>query len=107
MDSRIYSRNLSISYAIIVVFSTNIFRNLDLKIEWVLRCKAMELESSKCIVIRLEWVVVVRRTYTLFSFETRASKGHLNIYKMFVLSRSSVEAEVLLEIIRLKVLNLL
>ena len=33
----------------IVVFSTNIFRNLDLGIEWFLRFKAMELESLRCI----------------------------------------------------------
>ena len=44
-DSRIYDRNLLISYAVIVVFSTRIFWNL--RIEWLLRCKALELESLK------------------------------------------------------------
>ena len=68
--SRIRSRSLFISCTIIVVLSTRTFRNLDLGIEWVLRCKAMELESSRCIVSRLERVVVVRPTYALFSLET-------------------------------------
>ena len=68
MASRVY---LIISCAIIVVFSTRIFRKLDFRIEWVLRCKAMELESLRCIVSRLERVVVVRTTYTLFSLETQ------------------------------------
>ena len=36
-----------------------IFRNLNLGIEWVLRSKAMELESLRCIVSHLERVVVV------------------------------------------------
>ncbi len=36
--SRICSRSLLILCAIIVVFSTRIFRNLHLGIEWVLRC---------------------------------------------------------------------
>ena len=36
---------------------------MDLGIEWVLRCKAMELESLRCIVSRLERVVVVRPTH--------------------------------------------
>ena len=43
--SWICSRSLYISRAIIVVFSTKIFQNLDLGIKWVLRCKAMELEA--------------------------------------------------------------
>ena len=90
-----------------MVFSTRIFRNLDLGIEWVLRCKAMELKSLRCIVSRLERVVVVRPTYALFSLVTPSPQGHLNIYTTLVLSRSSVEREVLLEIIRLEVLNLL
>ena len=47
------------------MFLTRIFRNLDLGIEWVLRCKAMELESLRFIVSRLERVVVVRPTYAL------------------------------------------
>ena len=50
---------------------------------------------------------MVRPTYILFSLEIQSPKGHLNIYMMFVLSRSSVEEEELLEIIRLEVLNLL
>ena len=64
MASRICSHSLSISYAIIVVFSTRIFQNLDLGIEWVLRCK---LESLRCIISCLERVEVLRPTYTLFS----------------------------------------
>ena len=101
--SRICSHSLLISCAIIVLLSTRI---LDLGIEWVLRCKDMELESLRCIVSHLERVVVVRPTYTLFSLETHSPKEYLNIYT-FVLSRSSVKWEELLEIIRLEVLNLL
>ena len=66
----------------------------------------MELESLKCIVILLERVVVIRPTYPLFSFETRSPKGHLNIYTALVLSKSSVEGEVLLKIIRLEVYDM-
>ena len=88
------------------MFPTIIFRNLDLGIEWVLRCTAMELESLRCIVSRLERVVVERPTF-VFSLETQSRKGHLNNYTMFVRSRSSVEGEELLEIIKLEVLNLL
>ena len=105
--SRICSHSLFISCAIMVVFSTRIFQNLDLGIEWVLRCKATDLESLQCIVSRLKKVVVVRSTYALFSLKTQSPKRHLNIYMMFVLSRSLVEGEVLLEIIRLEVLTLL
>ena len=50
----ICSRSLSISCAIIVVFSTRIFRNFDLGIEWVLSCK--KIESLRYIVSRLERV---------------------------------------------------
>ena len=71
--------------------------------EWVLRCKAMELESLRCIVRRLERVMVVRPTYVLFCLETQSPNGHLNIYTTFVLS--SMEGEELLEIIWLEVLN--
>ena len=60
-------------------FSNRIFRNLDLGIEWVLRYKVMELESLRCLVRRLERVVVVRPTYVLFALETQSPKGHLNI----------------------------
>ena len=67
----------------------------------------MELESSRCIVNRLERIVVVRLTYVLFSLESQYLTRHLNIYTTFVLLRSSVEVGVLLEIIRLEVLNLL
>ena len=105
--SMICGRTLSISCMIILVFSTRIFRNLDLGKEWVLRCKPMKLESLKCIVSRLESVLVVRPTYLLFSLETPSPKGHSNIYTTLFLSRSSVEEVVLLEIIRLEVLNLL
>ena len=78
MASRICNRSLSILLAIIVVFSTRIFRNLDLGIEWVLRCKAIEIESLQCTVSRLQRVVVVKPT--LSSLETQSHKGHLNIY---------------------------
>ena len=67
----------------------------------------MELESLRCIISCLERVLVVRPTYILFSLETQSFKGHLNIYTTLVLSRSSMEGEELLEIIRLEVLNLL
>ena len=38
---RICSRSLSISCAIIMVFSMKIFRNLNLGIEWFLNCKML------------------------------------------------------------------
>ena len=50
MAFRICSCSLSISCAIILVFLTRIFRNLDLGTECALRCKAMELESLRRIV---------------------------------------------------------
>ena len=59
------------------MFSTRIFQNLDLGIEWVLRCKAMELESLRCIVSHPERVVVP--TYVLFSLDTQSPKEHFNI----------------------------
>ena len=62
--SGICSRRLLISCAIIVVFSTRVFRKMNLEIECVFRCKAMELESLRCIVSRLERVVVIRPTYS-------------------------------------------
>ena len=89
--------SLLISCAIIVMFSTRIFRNLDLGIEWVLRYKVMELESLRCIVRSLERVVVVRLTYLLFLWESQSPKGQFNIYRTFVLSRNSVEGKELLE----------
>ena len=55
-DSRICSRSLSLSCAIIVVSSTRIFRNLDLGREWFLRWKAIKLESLRGILSRLERV---------------------------------------------------
>ena len=78
--SRICICSLFISCTVIVVFSSRIFWNWDLGIEWVLRCKSIELESLRCIVSCLERVVVVRPTYVLFSLETSSPKGHLNIY---------------------------
>ena len=54
------------------------------------------IESFGCIVSRVERVVVVRPTYAQFSLEIQSPKGHLNIYLTLVLSRSSVEGEVLL-----------
>ena len=88
-----------------MVFSTRIFGNLDLGIEWFLRCKAIELESLRCIEGRVERVVVVRPIYALCSLETQSPRGHLNIYTTLVLSGSLVVGEALLEIIRLEVLN--
>ena len=76
----LYVSSSLISYANIVLFSVRIFRNLDLEIECVLRCKAMELELIRCIVSRLERVVVVRPSYVLFSLETQCPKELLNIY---------------------------
>ena len=67
----------------------------------------MDPESLRCLLRHLERVIVVRPTYILFSLVAQSPKGHLNIYTMFVQSRSSVEGKVLLEIIRLAVLNLL
>ena len=93
--------DLLTSYAIMVVFSTRIFQNLDLGIKWVLRCKAMELQSLRCIVSYLVRVLVVRPTYLLYSLETQSFKGYLNIYTMFFSSICSVGKEELLEIIRL------
>ena len=60
-----------------MMFSTRNLWNLDLGIEWVLRCKAMELESLRCIVSRLERVVVARPTYALFSLETQGTFEHI------------------------------
>ena len=51
--------DILISYVIVVVFSSRIFRNLDLEIEWVLRCKARELKSLRCIVSHLERVRII------------------------------------------------
>ena len=100
---RAFSHSLLISCAIILVFSTRIFRNLDLGIEWVFRYGAMELESLRYIVSCLGRAVVVRPTQVLFSLETQSPKGHSNIYTTFVLARNSVEGEKFLEIIRLEV----
>ena len=44
------------------------FQNFDLVIRWVLRFKAMELKTLRCIVNRLKRVAVVRPTYVLFFF---------------------------------------
>ena len=68
-----------------MAFSTRIFRNLDLGIEWDLRCKTMELESLRCIVNCLERVVVVRLPCASFYLETQSPKGHLNICTSFAL----------------------
>ena len=72
-----------------VVFSTRIFRNLDLRIEFVFRCKAMELESLRGIVSGLERVVVVRPTYTV-------SQGSLeHIYDVYPIKKFSGERSVI------------
>ena len=65
-----------------MVFSTRTFRNLDLGIKWLLRCRATELESLRSIVRCLERVVVVRPTYVLFSLET-VSRGTFDIYDVW------------------------
>ena len=84
-----------------MVFSTRIFRNLDLEIEWVLRCKAMELESLRCIVSRLESVIVVRPTYVLFSFETVSQGIFEHIYDVCLIKKLGLGGN----FIRLEVLN--
>ena len=56
---------------------------MDLGIKWVLRGKAIELESLRCTVSRQERVVDVRPTYALFSLETQSPKGHLNTCTTF------------------------
>ena len=71
-----------------------------MEIECVLKCKAMKLESLKCIVRCLERVKGVRLKYVSFSLETQSPNGHLNIYTS-VLSKSLVEGEELLEIVTL------
>ena len=91
----ICSRSLSISCAIILVFSTRIFQNLNLGIEWVLRCKAMELESLRCIVSRLERVVVVRPIFVLFSLETVSQGTFEHIYNVFPIKRFSGRGRVI------------
>ena len=53
-----------------MVFSTRMFLNLNLGIEWLLRCRAMELGLLRCIVMHLERVVVKRPTYVLFSLDS-------------------------------------
>ena len=66
--SRICSRSLLIWCAIIVVFSTRIYQNLDLGRKRLLRYRTMELKSLRCIVRCLE--NVLRPMYILFSLET-------------------------------------
>ena len=69
-----------------MVFATIIFQNVDLGIERVLRCRAMELESLRCIESRLERVIMVRPKYALFSLETVSQRTfehthtHTHIY---------------------------
>ena len=87
--SRICNPSLLILCAIIVVFSTRIFQNLDLWMEWVLRCKAMEIESLRCIVSCLERVVVVRPTYVLFSLETVSQGTFEHIYDICPIKKFS------------------
>ncbi len=67
-----------------MVFSTRIFRNLDLEIEWVLRCK---LESLRCIVSRLERVVVVRPKYALFYLKTVFQETFKHIFDVGPMKR--------------------
>ena len=56
--SMICSRSLFILWCYyIVMLTTRIFQNLDMGIEWILRCKAIELESLKCIVSHLESII--------------------------------------------------
>ena len=97
---------LLISCAIIVVFSTRIFKNLCLGIKWVLRREATELESLRWIVRRLErFVVVNQRTY--ISVGDTVSKGTIeHVYIVCPIKKFS-GGEELLKIIRWEVLNLL
>ena len=62
------------------------FQHLDLGIECALRCKAMELESLRCIVRRLERVVAVRPTCELFLLET-VSQGTLKGSKRYQIDK--------------------
>ena len=66
----------------------------------------MKLESLRCIVRRLEKVVVVRPTYVLFSLETISQGTFEHIYDVCPSKKFSGREE-LLEIITLEVLNLL
>ena len=52
--SRIWSRGSLILCAVIVVFSTRIFQNLDLGRGWLLKCWTIELESLRSIIRRRE-----------------------------------------------------
>ena len=79
----------------IVLLSTRIFRNLDLGIEWVLRCKAIELESLRCTVSRLERVVVVRPTYALFCGETVSQGTFEHIYDVCPIKKFSGRGSVI------------
>ena len=83
---RICSRSLSTSCAIKWWFQLE-FSKLWFRNRMVLRWKAIELESLRCIVSCLERVVVVRTSYALFSLEAQSPREHLNKYKTLVLSR--------------------
>ena len=69
--------------------SISIFRNLNLEIEWVLRYKAMELESLRYIVRRLETIVVVRPTYVSFSLGTVSQETFKHIYDICPMKKFS------------------
>ena len=71
------------------MFTIRIFGNLDLGIEWLLKGKAIELESLRCIVRHLERVVVVIRIYILFSLGTWSPEGHLNIHSVCPIKKFS------------------
>ena len=68
-----------------MVFSSRIFRNFDLGIEWFLRWKAVELKSFRCIVSRLERVIICKRIVSRQylkqardNYSQRASRSYTN-----------------------------
>ena len=65
--SRICSRSLSISCAIIVVFSTRIFRNLDLGIEWFLSYPVLSNSASPYFCYGINFQLKKKQTNTPYT----------------------------------------
>ena len=78
-----------------MVFSTRIFRNLDFGIEWVLRFKAMELESLRYVVSRHGKVVLIKPTFVLFSLETVSQGTFAYIYNGCPIKKFNGEGRVI------------
>ena len=73
--SRICNRSLFISCVIIVVFSTRIFRNLDLEIEWVLRAIGYRARIIK-VNRKLSWKgCIVKANIRIIFFGDTVSQG--------------------------------